>query len=158
MNILKVHKVSYKYGKKKVLDNVSFEVGDGLIGVLGANGAGKTTLMKLLTTLYRAPQGEICLNQMDYKTDMEKIRGSLGYLPQGFKVYNNVTGREFLNIMAELKVRDKISAKKEIETIVKRLSMEDFINDRVRTYSGGMKQKLGFAQVLLGNPSLNNSR
>lgn len=153
MSLLKVDNISYSYGRKKVLDDVSFEVKDGLVGVLGANGAGKTTTMKLITTLFSLQKGDIVLDEFNYKKDVKKIRKKLGYLPQGFSTYGNLTGREFLEVIAELKLGSH-DGKKQIADIVDSLDMQAYIDNKIKSYSGGMKQKLGFAQVLIGDPRL----
>lgn len=153
MSCLKVSNLSYSYGKKKVLNDVSFEVQDGLVGVLGANGAGKTTTMKLITTLFALQKGDITLDEFDYKKDIKEIRQKLGYLPQGFNTYGNLTGREFLEIIAELKL-GKQSGKQQIIDIIEEMDMQNYIDNKIKSYSGGMKQKLGFAQVLIGDPKL----
>ena len=111
MNNLKVSDVSYEYKNLRALDNISFEVNDGLIGVLGANGAGKSTLMKLITTLYKLQGGSIELNGLSYDKNLKDIRNSLGYLPQNFEVYDNLTGEEFLQIVASLKKGIKVNGR-----------------------------------------------
>lgn len=155
MNTLKVNNLGYKYGNLEALKNVSFEVNDGLVGILGPNGAGKTTAMKLITTLFQIEAGEIFLNELNYKKDLKKIRHNLGYLPQDFSTYENLKGREFLEIIAGLKLDwDKKKIKIHVDEIVEKLEMQDFIDRKFKQYSGGMKQKLGFAQVLVGDPKL----
>lgn len=155
MNCLKVNNLSYKYGKTEALKDVSFEVKDGLIGVLGANGAGKTTAMKLITTLFSLQNGDIFLNQMDYRKDLKEIRRNIGYLPQDFSTYGNLKGIEFLEIIGDMKLDLKRSSIREhIDGIVEKLDMKEYIGRKVKEYSGGMLQKLGFAQVMIGDPSL----
>lgn len=155
MNKLKVSNLSYSYKKHKALKEVSFEVSDGLVGILGENGAGKSTLIKLISTLFTIQSGEITLNNMNYNKEWNKVRGSIGYLPQDFSVYDNLTGREFLEIISSLKIEGKKEDfKNEAKRIVKEIGMEKFIDKRINEYSGGMKQKLGFAQALVGNPKL----
>lgn len=155
MNCLKVCDLSYTYGKTEALKDVSYEVKDGLVGVLGANGAGKTTAMKLITTLFSIQKGDIYLNDLNYKKDLKGVRKQLGYLPQEFSTYGNLKGREFLEIIGDLKLdwnRSKITD--HIEEIVTNLGMKEYIDRKIKEYSGGMKQKLGFAQVMIGDPSL----
>lgn len=155
MNKLKVKEVSYEYPGFKALDKISFEVGDGLIGILGPNGAGKTTLMRLLTTLFSLQNGEIALNNLDYKKNIKEVRKELGYLPQNFEVYNTLTGREFLEIIASLKCScKKEEIKKQVSSVIEEMGMKEYIDKKIKGYSGGMKQKLGFAQVLIGNPKM----
>lgn len=155
MNNLKVSNLEYKYGKVQVLKDISFEVNDGVIGVLGPNGAGKTTTMKLLATLFSIQGGDIFLNDFNYKKDLKEIRKRLGYLPQDFATYGNLKGREFLEIVGSLKSDwDKKKIEKHIDEIITNLNMNEYIDRKVKEYSGGMKRKLGFAQVLIGDPSL----
>lgn len=155
MNNLKVSNLEYKYGKVQVLKDISFEVNDGVIGVLGPNGAGKTTTMKLLATLFSIQGGDIFLNDYNYKKDLKEIRKRIGYLPQDFATYGNLKGREFLEIVGSLKSDwDKKKIEKHIDEIITNLNMNEYIDRKVKEYSGGMKRKLGFAQVLIGDPSL----
>lgn len=152
---LKVDNLNYNYGKVQALKDVSFQVNEGLIGVLGANGAGKTTLMKLLTTLFSIQSGEVCLDNLIYKKDLNKVRNNIGYLPQNFSTYGNIKGREFLEVIANLKLDcDKKTIDNHINEIVEKLNMKEYIDRKFKEYSGGMKQKLGFAQVLIGDPRL----
>lgn len=155
MNRLKVTNLTYNYGKFQALKDISFEVNDGLIGVLGPNGAGKTTTMKLLTTLFKVQGGDILLNEVDYKKSLGKARKSIGYLPQDFSTYGNLKGREFLEIIGNLKLdNNQKQIKNDIEEIVNKLNMKKYIDRKIKEYSGGMLQKLGFAQVLIGDPAL----
>ncbi|MCB2338849.1 ABC transporter ATP-binding protein [Clostridium estertheticum] len=155
MNTLKVSNLNYKYGNVEVLKNISFEVKEGLVGILGPNGAGKTTTLKLLTTLFAIQDGEISLNNLNYKKDLKDVRKTIGYLPQEFSTYENLKGREFLEIIGSLKLdSNKKNIKKHLDEIIKTLDMNDYIDRKIKQYSGGMKQKLGFAQVLIGDPNL----
>ena len=155
MNKLEVKNISYSYGKFNALKDISFEASNGLIGVLGANGAGKTTLIKLISTLFSIQSGEIHLNDFDYKGKLKDIRKNIGYLPQNFSTYENLTGLEFLEIIASIKCDlNKAEIKSHIEDIINKLGLGDYINRKIKGYSGGMKQKLGFAQVLIGDPKL----
>lgn len=152
---LKVNNLNYNYGKVQALKDVSFDVNEGLIGVLGANGAGKTTLMKLLTTLFSIQSGEIYLDDLNYKKDLNKVRKNIGYLPQNFSTYGNIKGREFLEVIGNLKLDcDKKTMDSHINEVVEKLNMQEYIDRKFKEYSGGMKQKLGFAQVLIGDPKL----
>ncbi|MBU3183457.1 ABC transporter ATP-binding protein [Clostridium estertheticum] len=155
MNTLKVSNLNYKYGNVEVLKNISFEVNEGLVGILGPNGAGKTTTLKLLTTLFAIQDGEISLNNLNYKKDLKDVRKTIGYLPQEFSTYENLKGREFLEIIGSLKLdSNKKNIKKHLDEIIKTLDMNEYIDRKIKQYSGGMKQKLGFAQVLIGDPNL----
>nr|WP_253197679.1 ATP-binding cassette domain-containing protein [Clostridium algidicarnis] len=150
-----VENLSYKYRKTKALSNINFEVTDGLIGVLGANGAGKSTLMKLLTTLLKVKDGDISIDGTSYKKGVDKIRGNLGYLPQNFMVYESLTGRELLDVLATIKTDyNKEEKSTHIEDIIRDFDMQDYIDKKIKEYSGGMKQKLGFAQAIIGDPKI----
>lgn len=155
MNSLKVTDLKYNYGNVEALKGISFEVHDGLTGILGPNGAGKTTAMKLITTLFPIQQGDIYLNNIDYKKDLSSIRQQIGYLPQDFSTYGTLKGREFLEIVASIKLAwDKKKINQHIDEIIEKLDLNEYIDKKIKQYSGGMKQKLGFAQVLIGDPEL----
>lgn len=155
MNRLKVSNLGYKYGDIEALKGISFEVGDGLVGILGPNGAGKTTAMKLITTLFAIQKGDIFLNDLNYKKNLSEVREKLGYLPQDFSTYGNLKGREFLEIIGDLKLNmDKKKIKNCIDDIITKLEMTEYVDRKIKQYSGGMKQKLGFAQAIIGDPSL----
>jgi ABC-2 type transport system ATP-binding protein len=155
MNNLKVSNLNYKYGNVEALKDISFEVKEGVVGILGPNGAGKTTALKLLTTLFSIQSGEVFLNDLNYKNNLKEVRKSIGYLPQDFSTYETLKGREFLEIIASLKLDwNKKNIKQHIDEIIENLDMNEYIDRKIKQYSGGMKQKLGFAQVLIGDPSL----
>ncbi|MBW9153246.1 ABC transporter ATP-binding protein [Clostridium estertheticum] len=155
MNTLKVSNLNYKYGNVEAVRDISFEVKEGLVGILGPNGAGKTTTLKLLTTLFVIQGGDIFLNDLNYKKDLKEVRKTIGYLPQDFSTYENLKGREFLEIIGSLKLDwNKKNIKKHLDEIIDKLDMNEYIDRKIKQYSGGMKQKLGFAQVLIGDPNL----
>ena len=155
MSKIVVENLSYKYKKTKALSDINFEVTDGLIGVLGANGAGKSTLMKLITTLIKVKDGDISIDGTSYKGRVDKIRGQLGYLPQDFVVYESLTGRELLDVIATIKTNyNKEEKNTHIEDIIRNFDMENYIDNKIKEYSGGMKQKLGFAQAIIGDPKV----
>lgn len=155
MSKIVVENLSYKYKKNKALSNINFEVTDGLIGVLGANGAGKSTLMKLITTLLKVKDGDISIDGTSYKEGVDKIRGQLGYLPQDFMVHEALTGRELLDVLTTIKTNYNDEKKKmHIEDIIRDFDLQDYIDRKIKEYSGGMKQKLGFAQAIIGNPKV----
>lgn len=155
MSKIVVENLSYKYKKTKALSNINFEVTDGLIGVLGANGAGKSTLMKLITTLLKVKDGDISIDGTSYKERVNKIRGQLGYLPQDFMVYESLTGRELLEVLATIKTNyNKEEKNAHLEDIIRNFDMQNYIDKKIKEYSGGMKQKLGFAQAIIGDPKV----
>lgn len=149
---LKVDRVSKQYKNKIAVDRVSFQLGKGVHGLLGANGAGKTTLLRLICGILQPTSGSISFDGMDVKT--EEYRASLGYLPQDFGYYPEFSGRDFLLYMAALKGLSGVQAKQRVEELLGQVSLQKAAGKKMRTYSGGMKQRLGIAQALLNKPKL----
>lgn len=149
---LMIDRVSKQYGSKIAVDRISLKLQRGIYGLLGANGAGKTTLMRLLCGILKPTSGSVSLDGMDVAT--EEYRGELGYLPQDFGYYPDFTGEEFLLYMAALKGLSKAEAKRKSAELLELVGLGEMGKKKVRTYSGGMKQRLGIAQALLGEPRL----
>lgn len=149
---LVIDRVSKQYGSKIAVDRISLELGKGVHGLLGANGTGKTTLMRLVCGILTPTGGSISLDGLDVTT--EEYRASLGYLPQDFGYYPDFSGTDFLLYMAALKGLNKIQSKKETARLMELVGLQAVAKKKIRTYSGGMKQRLGIAQALLGNPGL----
>ncbi len=139
----------------KALDDVSIEIKNGMFGLLGPNGAGKSTLMRTIASLQAADSGSASLNGIDIFKDTKGLRQVLGYLPQEFGVYPRISAEQLLDHMAILK---GISNKKERQALVKyllqRVNLYDKRNKSVKSFSGGMKQRIGIAQALIGSPKL----
>ncbi|MEM6316827.1 MAG: ABC transporter ATP-binding protein [Bacteroidota bacterium] len=139
----------------QALKNVNLQIGKGMFGLLGQNGAGKSTLMRTIATLQDADQGSIDFDGIDVFQQPQELRKVLGYLPQEFGVYPNVTAEELLLHVADLK---GIISKKERQAIVasllEKVNLYDVRSKKLSGYSGGMKQRFGIAQALLGNPQL----
>ncbi|MGL5149545.1 MAG: ATP-binding cassette domain-containing protein [Clostridium sp.] len=146
--MLKVSNINYSYGKKKALEGINFQAEKGIVALLGPNGAGKTTLSKILTTTLKCKGSSIELNGTSYNK-LDKIRGEIGYLPQNFDAFPMLSGREFLTLINELK-----GTKSDINNVAHSLRMEKYIDDKINSYSGGMKQKLGIAQAIIGDSKL----
>jgi len=139
----------------KALDNISLEIPTGMFGLLGPNGAGKSTLMRTLATLQDADHGSVTLNQIDVLKDKTALRKVLGYLPQEFGVYPKVNAFDLLNHLAVLKGVHKNSQRKElVNALLERVNLFDHRKKHVSSYSGGMRQRFGIAQALIGNPKL----
>lgn len=149
---LVVDRVSKQYGSKIAVDRISLKLQKGVYGLLGANGAGKTTLMRLLCGILKPTGGSISFDGIDVST--EEYRARLGYLPQDFGYYPDFTGKDFLLYMAALKGLDKSGAKKKAEELLQLVGLDEQGRKKIKTYSGGMKQRLGIAQALLGDPDL----
>lgn len=147
-----VDRVTKQYKNKIAVDRISLALGTGVHGLLGANGAGKTTLMRMICGILTPTSGTISFDGMDVGT--EGYRSMLGYLPQDFGYYPDFTGRDFLLYMAALKGLDKPRAKHRAEELLREVSLKEAASDKIKTYSGGMKQRLGIAQALLNNPKL----
>lgn len=139
----------------KALDNISLELPTGLFGLLGPNGAGKSTLMRTIATLQEPDTGSIHLGDIDVINDKLELRKTLGYLPQEFGVYPKSTALHLLNHLAVLKgIINKKERTEIVNALLHRVNLYDFRNQKVSGYSGGMKQRFGIAQALLGNPKL----
>lgn len=156
MNILKINNLSKTYPNGvKALDNVSIEIENGMFGLLGPNGAGKSSLMRTLATLQEADSGQATLNEIDIFNEPNELRKVLGYLPQEFGVYPRITAEQLLDHMAILKGITKSSERKElVKYYLNKVNLYDKRNKSVKGFSGGMKQRVGIAQALLGNPKL----
>ena len=149
---LMVEQLTKQYGAKLVVDHISLRLQRGVYGLLGANGSGKTTLMRMLCGILQPTEGTV---RFDGNTaDTEAYRACLGYLPQDFGYYPDFTGTDFLLYMAALKGLPKGQAKGRTEELLELVALQDVAKKKVKTYSGGMKQRLGIAQALLNHPQL----
>src|SRR5690606_5786717 len=148
--------LSKTYGNGvKALDNVSLHIPTGMFGLLGPNGAGKSTLMRILATLQEADGGSAMLGTIDVLNDKEAVRKVLGYLQQEFGVYPRVSAYEMLDHIALLKgVVDKRPRKELVEALLHRVNLWEQRKRRLSGFSGGMKQRFGIAQSLIGEPRL----
>ena len=147
-----IDRVSKQYQNKIAVDRISLELQKGVYGLLGENGAGKTTLMRMICGILKPSSGTISFDNMDVST--EDYRAILGYLPQDFGYYPEFSGTDFLFYMAALKGLTKSEAKRKIAELLKLVSLENDGKRKIKTYSGGMKQRLGIAQALLNDPKL----
>jgi ABC-2 type transport system ATP-binding protein len=139
----------------QALRNVSLQVPAGMFGLLGPNGAGKSTLMRTIATLQEPDSGSIRMGALDVLKDKDAVRRTLGYLPQEFGVYPKVSALEMLTHFAVLKgIIDARQRKETVDAILQRTNLYDVRKRKLGTFSGGMKQRFGIAQALLGNPSL----
>jgi len=144
-------------GNVRALDGIDLDIGSGMFGLVGPNGAGKTSLMRILAGLIRPTNGSVRVLGHDMSTMEGKFaaKAVLGYLPQELGLYPNLTGREFLDYIAILKgVTDRNMRKRQIDELLEEVRLLDVANRRLKTYSGGMKRRIGVAQSLLGNPKL----
>ena len=149
---LTVQELTKRYKDKKAVDGVSLRLTQGINGLLGANGAGKTTLMRMLCGILRPTAGSVALDGVDVSS--EDYRAVLGYLPQDFGYYPDFTGLDFLLYLAALKGLTRSHAKRKAAELLELVSLADVGKKKIKTYSGGMKQRLGIAQALLNDPRL----
>ena len=149
---LTVRELTRQYKDKRAVDGVSLRLTEGINGLLGANGAGKTTLMRMLCGILKPTAGSIALDGVDVSS--EDYRAVLGYLPQDFGYYPDFTGLDFLLYLAALKGLSRSHAKRKAKELLELVSLKDAGKKKIKTYSGGMKQRLGIAQALLNDPSL----
>ena len=136
------------------LRDFDIELTPGVIGLLGPNGAGKSTLMRMLATITQPTEGTVKWNDTDIVKSPDTLRSVLGYLPQDFGIYPNLTGVEFLEYMAAIKGMDAKSARKRIEELLVVVNLVNAAKRPLGGYSGGMKQRVGIAQALLNDPQL----
>ena len=139
----------------QALKNVSLTIDQGMFGLLGPNGAGKSSLMRTIATLQEADTGSIRLGNLDVLTQKQEVRKILGYLPQEFGVYPRVTAENMLDHIADLKgIVDKKLRKEIVHALLEKVNLSHVKNKNLGTFSGGMKQRFGVAQALIGNPKL----
>lgn len=146
-------------GKRKkpfrALNGVSLEINTGMFGLLGPNGAGKSTMMRIICGILEQSYGKIWINGMDTQKYREELQGLIGYLPQAFGTYENMSAWEFLDYQAILKgIKDTKTRDERIDYVLKSVHMWDRRNDKIGSFSGGMKQRIGIAQILLNLPRI----
>lgn len=147
--------VTKKYKDKMAIQQINVELSDGqLIGLIGKNGAGKTTLLKMLATIIKPTSGHIFLDEKDIVKKPNLIRSMIGYLPQNVSIYPNLTAFEYLNYIAAIKGIKKQDARKQIEELLLQFHLSEVKNQKLGSYSGGMKQRIGMICALLGNPKI----
>lgn len=149
---LKLDRISKQYKNKIAVDRLSLTLSNGVYGLLGANGAGKTTLMRMICGILKPTSGEVTFNGIDVSE--ERYRDNLGYLPQDFGYYPEFSAQDFMYYMASLKGLTKSQAKAKTKELFEIVSLSDVAQKKIKTFSGGMKQRLGIAQALLNNPKI----
>ena len=151
---LSLDRLTKQYGRKIAVDHVSAVLSPGVYGLLGANGAGKTTLMRMICGILEPTSGEVFLNGTPILEMGADYRNLLGYLPQDFGYYPNYTGREFLAYLSVLKGIPKKKANRKITELLEMTGLSVEAKKKIKTYSGGMRQRLGIAQALLNDPKI----
>lgn len=156
MNTLKINnlELTYKNGFQAI-QNISLEITNGMFGLLGPNGAGKSSLMKTIVGLQKPSSGTIAFNDVDVVAQTDFIKKNLGFLPQDFGVYPKVNAYDLLHHIAILKgISNKEERQNQIRYLLEKVNLWHFKDKEVHTFSGGMKQRFGVAQALLGNPKI----
>ena len=156
MNTLRIQNVSKTYPNGvKALQNINLNIGNGMFGLLGPNGAGKSSLMRTIATLQAPSEGTILFNDTNSIENPQQLRHQLGYLPQEFGVYPKISAYNLLDHIAVLKgIVNKSERKEQVNALLEQTNLYAARKKSVHTYSGGMKQRFGIAQALLGNPKL----
>jgi ABC-2 type transport system ATP-binding protein len=152
--ILETHNLSKSYKGVQALRDFNLKLTPGILGLLGPNGAGKSTLMRMLATITKPTEGSILWNGQDVVKEPEALRSVLGYLPQDFGVYPNLSAQEFLEYMAAIKGMSGEKARRKISDLLDLVNLHDAARRHLGGYSGGMRQRVGIAQALLNDPQL----
>ena len=153
--MLSIKNISKSFGDVHALKNVSLDLEPGLFGLLGPNGAGKSTLMRTLATLQKPDTGSVTWDGVDILANPTHMRSVLGYLPQDFGVYPKMSAKALLDHIAVLKgITDKSAREAQIRTLLEHVNLLTHSSANVATYSGGMRQRFGVAQAMLGDPKI----
>ena len=153
--MIEVKNVTKKYGGFVAVDDISFTVKDGeVLGLLGPNGAGKTTTMNSITGFIEQTDGEIIVNGFDTIKKAKKARAQIGYMPEGVPLYGDLTVKEFITFMAELRKVKRKERKEQVEDIMKKTGIDEMQNKLIKNLSRGQKQRVSLAGTLVGNPKV----
>lgn len=153
--MIEVKNVTKKYGNFTAVDNVSFKINEGeIVGLLGPNGAGKSTTMNMITGYIEPTEGEIIINGYDISRRPKKAKTQIGYMPEGVPLYSDLTVKEFVTYMAELKGVDRKTKKEKVEKIIEQTGLKDVENKLTRNLSRGYKQRVSMAGALVGEPKI----
>lgn len=151
--LIKVKNLTKKYGNFIAVDHISFEIADGeIVGLLGPNGAGKSTTMNMMTGFIEPTEGEITISGYDVVKQAKKAKSQIGYMPEGVPLYSDLTVKEFIKYMGELKKVPRTELKIQIENILKETGLNDVQNKLIKNLSRGYKQRVSLAGALIGNP------
>lgn len=154
-NVIEVKNVTKKYGNFVAVNNMNFTINDGeIVGLLGPNGAGKSTTMNMIVGYIEPTSGSIHINGNDVSKKPEKAKKQIGYMPEGVPLYSDLTVKEFVTYMAELKRVKRRERKQEVEKVIKETGLEDVSNKLIRNLSRGYKQRTSMAGALVGNPDV----
>ncbi|MCI8759594.1 MAG: ABC transporter ATP-binding protein [Clostridia bacterium] len=153
--MIEVKNVTKKYGKAVAVDNISFTIKEGeIIGLLGPNGAGKSTTMNMITGFIEQTTGEIIVDGYDMLKKPKKAKKQIGYMPEGVPLYTDLTVKEFVTYMAEMKQVNKKERKEKVEKIIEETGLKDVQKKLIRNLSRGYKQRVSMAGALVGDPKI----
>lgn len=152
--MIEVSHLTKKFKKKKVLHDLNLTIEGGMIGLIGPNGAGKTTFMRMLAAVSKPSFGDILVNGYSIQKEASSVRKDIGYLPQHFQLYPQLTASEFLDYVGQLKRDGFYDHEREKNRLLDALNLRNQQNQKIKTFSNGMKQRLGIAQALYGEPAL----
>ncbi len=153
--MIEVKNVTKKYGSFTAVDNISFNIKEGeIVGLLGPNGAGKSTTMNMLTGFIEPNEGQIIIDGYDMLKKPKKAKKQIGYMPEGVPLYNDLTVKEFINYMADLKMVPKKEKKEKVQKIIEQTNLKDVQNKLIRNISRGYKQRVSMAGALVGSPKI----
>lgn len=153
--MIEVKNITKKYGSFTAVDNISFKIEEGeIIGLLGPNGAGKSTTMNMITGYIEPTEGEILINGYDISKKPKKAKEQIGYMPEGVPLYSDLTVKEFVTYMAELKKVDRKTRKEKVQKIIEQTGLKDVENKLTRNLSRGYKQRVSMAGALVGEPKI----
>lgn len=153
--MITVKNVTKRYGKFKAIDNISFEINDGeIVGLLGSNGAGKSTTMNILTGFIEPTEGEVIINGYNISKKTKKAKKCIGYMPEGVPLYKDMTVKEFVTYMAELKGVKKDKIKESVEQAIQDTWLQNVRKVLIKNLSKGYKQRVSMAGALVGNPEI----
>lgn len=153
--MIELKNVTKKYGNFIAVDNISFYIEEGeIVGLLGTNGAGKSTTMNMITGFIEPTKGEIIIGGYDILRKPNKAKAMIGYMPEGIPLYNDLTVKEFVSYMADLKMLPKSEKKKKIEDVIIKTNLVDVQNKLIKNLSRGYKQRVSLAGALVSNPQI----
>lgn len=153
--MIEVKNVTKKYGNFIAVDNISFNIKKGeIVGLLGPNGAGKSTTMNMITGFIEQTEGEIKIGEHDILKNPKQAKKQIGYMPEGVPLYNDLTVKEFINYMADLKQVIKKEKKDKIQKVIEQTNLQDVQNKLIKNLSRGYKQRVSLAGALIGNPEI----
>lgn len=153
--MIEVKNITKKYGKAVAVENISFTIEDGeIVGLLGPNGAGKSTTMNILTGFLEQTEGEVIIDGFDTLKKPKKAKKEIGYMPEGVPLYTDLTVKEFVTYMAEIKQVEKKSRKEKVEKIIEQTGLKDVEKKLIKNLSRGYKQRVSMAGALVGEPKI----